>query len=291
MSETHPKLPTPGSHKPASSLTDHPLLAHIPTWTREEPEFQALVESIRDRGLDYEVLIDSEGRVVDGRNRRNACAVLKQPVRVREISEGEAASVIVASLVNRRHLGKGALAYLSAPLFATALEESKARNIAMLKAGTGTVPYSVGNAPKTIEDIAAKVGVSVALMEQALKLRRMLAELGEEVRAKYEPRVLGPWLDEAGEWQDPIGLGYMINGLTSLINDAAGKKKKLGKRAEHARLFLGFLPKLKEHWRRASMEQKAEIAERLKVEVTKFPAELRDEIASAIRAAARADKE
>lgn len=280
---------------PASSLTDHPLLAHIPTWTREEPEFQALLESIRDHGLDYEVLIDSEGRVVDGRNRRNALAVLKQPVRCRQISDGEAASVIVASLVNRRHLSKGALAYLSAPLFSDVLEESKARNIAMLKAGTarleGTVAHSVGHGPKSTADIAATVGVGPTLFDQALKLRRMLTELGEEVRAKYEPRVLGPWLDEAGEWQDPIGLGFMINGLTSLINDAAGRKKKLGKRAEHARLFLGFLPKLKEHWRRATAEQKAEIAEKLKAEVTKFPAELREEIAAALRAAARADRE
>lgn len=275
----------------ASQLSDHPLLAHIPTWTREEPEFQALLESIRERGLDYDVLIDSERRVVDGRNRRNVLAVLKQPVRCRQIGAGEAASVIVASLVNRRHLGKGALAYLSAPLFAGVLEESKARHLAMLQAGGASKPYSVGSAPKNVEDVAAHVGVSVALMEQALKLRRMLTELGEEVRAKYEPRILGAWLDESGEWQEPIGLGYMINGLTSLINEAAGKKKKLGKRAEHARLFLGFLPKLKEHWRRASMEQKAEIAERLKTEVTKFPAELRDEMASALRAAARADKE
>lgn len=40
-------------HFSASDLVDHPLLAHIPVWTREEPEFQALLDSVRDRGLDY----------------------------------------------------------------------------------------------------------------------------------------------------------------------------------------------------------------------------------------------
>ena len=278
-------------HLKSSDLTDHPLLAHIPTWQRDEPEFVALLESIRERGLDYPVLIDHERRVLDGRNRRNALALLGRLVPCLYIDSAESASVIISSLVNRRHLTRGALAYLSAPLFANALEESKARNLAMLKAGSASVAYSVGHAPKNTEDIATQVGVSPALFDQALKLRRMLAELGEEVRAKYEPRVLGPWLDEAGEWQDPIGLGYMINGLTSLINESVGKKKRLGKRAEHARLFLGFLPKLKSHWANATAEQKAEIAQKLKIEVTKFPVELRDEMAAALRSAARADKE
>lgn len=291
MSVSSQTLPVSGDYVSATKLADHPLLSHIPTWDRDQPEFHSLVESIRARGLDYEVLVDEEDRVVDGRNRRNACAVLKQPVRIRRVAQAEAASIIVASLINRRHLGKGALAYLSAPLFKDVLEESKARHLAMLKSGGDSKAYSVGTAPKGVEDVAAQVGVSTALFEQALKLRRMFDEQPAEIRAKYEPRVLGPWLDEAGDWQDPIGLGYMINGLTSLINEAAGKEKKLGKRAQHDRLFIGFLPKLKSHWSSASAEQKAQIAERLKVEVTKFPAELREEMAAALRAAARADRE
>jgi hypothetical protein len=278
-----------------SDLADHPLLAHIPVWTREQPEFTALLDSIRERGLDYPVLIDAEDRIIDGRNRRNVLALLKEPVPCRRIGAGEAASVIVASLVNRRHLTKGALAYLSAPLFEPVLAESKERNLALLKSGVarleGTVAHSVRHGPKTTEDLAAQLGISPRLFDQALKLRRLFDDTEPAIRAKYEPRILGEWQDESGEWQDPVGLGYMINGLTSLLTEAAGRKKQLGKRAQHDRLFVSYLPKLKEHWRKANAAQRAEIAEHLKAEVTKWPGELREEIATALRAASRADRE
>jgi hypothetical protein len=281
---------TPLTTIPAGDLAEHPLLSHIPVWSRNQAEFIALTESIRERGLDYPVLIDAEHRIIDGRNRRNACAVLKRPVECRQIAAGDAASVIVASLVNRRHLTKGALAYLSAPLFETVLDESNARRLANLKQGRPETALSAVSV-KTADDVAAQLGISLRLFEQALKLRRMFEEAAPEVRQTYEPRILGEWQDEAGEWQDPVGLGYMINGLTSLLTEAAGRKKQLGKRAQHDRLFVGYLPKLKEHWKKANASQRAEITQQLKAEVTKWPGELRDEIAAALRSAARADRE
>lgn len=280
-----------------SDLVDHPMLRHIPMWHRDEPEFQSLLESVRDRGLDYEVLIDDENRIVDGRNRRNALAVLRQPVPCRRIGEGEAASVIVACLVNRRHLTKGARAYLAAPLFETVLAEAKQRAFANLSKSTSgsdsalSAESSVLFGPKTAEDVASHLGISPRLFDQALKLRRLFDDCEHDIRTKYEPRILGEWLDDAGEWQDPVGLGYMINGLTSLLTERAGKAKQLGKRAQHDRLFVDYLPKLKEHWKKATAEQRFVITEKLKAEVTKWPGDLRDEIATALRAAARADKE
>lgn len=282
---------TPLTTIPAGDLADHPHLSHIPTWSRDQAEFIALVESIRERGLDYPVLIDGENRVVDGRNRRNACAVLKRPVECRRIDAGEAASVIVASLVNRRHLTKGALAYLSAPLFDDVLAEAKARRTANLKQGKTPETALSAVSVETAADVAAKLGIGLRLMEQALKLRRMFEEVGPEDRLRYEPRILGEWQDDAGEWQDPVGLGYMINGLTSILDEAKGRKKALGKRAQHDRLFFSALPKLRTHWAKASAEQRAIITEKLKAEVTKWPGELREEIAAALRAAARADRE
>ena len=273
-----------------SNLSDHPLLAHIPTWKRDEPEFIALVESIRDHGQDYDALIDSEQRVVDGRNRRNACAVLKIKLRCRPISDGDAASVIVASMVNRRNLTKGSLAYLSAPLFQRVIGEAKARRIANLKHVGGIESALSADSIRNGSDIAAAIGIGTRLFEQAMKLRAMFDEMGEDVREKYEHRVLGPWEEEDGELQDPVGLGYMINGLTSLADDAR-KKKNLGKRAQHDRLFAGLLPKFSLHWKKANADQREQIATRLKADVLKWPDDLRDELAAAIRAAKKAEKE
>jgi hypothetical protein len=272
---------------------DHPLLVGIPVWDGQSPEFAALRDDVRTRGLLYPLLIDNAQRVVDGRNRRNVVRALgglggananRVPCRV--VSQDEAASIIVSCLIHRRQHTKGALAYLVAPLFEQVLTESKNRRAANLR--NVDSPLS-GVSAKTADDVAAQLGIGHTLFEQAIKLRRMFAEMGEEVRAKYEPRILGTWIDEAGDAQDPVGLGYMINGLVSLAADQAGKKN-LGKRAQHDRLFVSFLPKLGLHWKKANPEQREAIATKLKAEVMKFPAELRDEIAGAIRAAAKAEK-
>lgn len=281
-------------------LVDHPLLAGIPMWAPDSAEAQSLRESIRDRGLDYPLLVDNQRRIVDGRNRRNAIRALGglgvrgvghcMQVPCRVIDEEQSASVVVSSLVNRRHLTKGALAYLVAPLFENVLAEAKARRLVNLRqSGPGSESALSAVSVKTAADIAASLGIGGRLFEQALKVRALFSEMGEEVRATYEPRILGDWLDELGEWNDPVGLGYMINGLTSLLLDKAAKKD-LGKRSQHDRLFAGFLPKLSLHWTKATADQRSAIAAQLRAEVLKFPAELREEIAAAVRAAAKAEK-
>lgn len=275
---------------------DHPLLAGIPVWDGQSAEFIALRNDVAARGYDYPALVDNSYRVIDGRNRRNVgralgsvpgCRPGHMPVRV--VNQDEAATIIVSCLINRRQHTKGALAYLVAPLFGDVLKETKARRYGN-RFGSTPAPETAlsADSAKTAEDIAVKIGIGLRLFEQALRLRAMFAEMGEEVRAKYEPRLLGMWQDEHGEWNDPVGLGYMINGLTSI---ADLKKKNLGKRAQHDRLFSGFLPKLSLHWTKASEEQRQHIAEKLRAEVLKFPAELREEIAAAIKAAAKAEKE
>lgn len=190
-----------------SELADHPLLRHIPVWSREEPEFQALLESIRERGLDYPVLIDSERNVIDGRNRRNCLALLGRPIPCRVVPAGDAATIIVASLVNRRHLSKGAQAYLAVPLFESVLAESKERNLAMLRAGGESVPHSVRNAA----EIAEQVGVGLRLFELAMDLHRRFAKNPAQ-KAEFEPKII------AGE----LGLGAAIQAI-------AGQESTRGK--------------------------------------------------------------
>ena len=179
-------------------LTDHPLLSSIPIWDRTSAEFVALVESIRDRGLDYELLVDVELRIIDGRNRRNALATLGRPARCRIVEKEDATSIVVASLINRRHLTKGALAYLAAPMFDAVISESKARRLRNLRdndparSPSAIDPALNAGSAKNAGELATQIGVGLRLFEQAMQLHRLFTKAGAKARAKYECRVLGP---------------------------------------------------------------------------------------------------
>lgn len=197
----------------AADLADHPILAHIPVWERAQPEFQALVESIRERGQDYEVLIDSERRVVDGRNRRNACAVLNEKVRCRMINEAEVAEIALSCLVNRRNLPKSALAYLAAPLLKPAIDEARERKMAMLRQGDS--PSSTEWTTGTVEDLATTLGFGRSMLFYALDLHKKFA-VKAELREQFEPRIL------SGE----LGLGAALQAIAGK-ESTEGKKKPI----------------------------------------------------------------
>ncbi len=300
-------IPQPGETHEVDlrDLADHPLLASIPTWPRDCAEFASLKDSIAERGLDYDILVTTAFEIVDGRNRRNAIATLghqrgcrRGAIRCRFVDQADAASIIVATLGNRRHLTKGALAYLLAPMFDAVIAESKERRVrnlpnvavgkvAAVMAGQAVAPESPLSglsAAKTAEEVAAQMGLGRSLYMQALQLHRMFVKAGAEVRAKYEPRLLGPWQDEHGEWHEPVGLGYMINGITAILENKA--EENLGKRNEHDRLFLGNLGKLSLHWDSATPEQRAQIKGKLFDTFRVWPAELVEQIAAVARKAA-----
>ena len=296
-------IPKPGDTHEVDlrDLSDHPLLASIPTWPRDCADFGSLRDSVAERGLDYDLLATTAFELVDGRNRRNVVATLGgikgcRPghVRVRFVESADAASVIVAALGNRRHLTKGALAYLMAPMFDAVLAESKARRQRNLVADPAarasgaafaeTAP-SAGSA-KNAAEVAAKMGLGARLFEQAMQLHRLFVKAGAEARATYEPRLLGPWQDEHGEWNDPVGLGYMINGITALI-DGEKIEAELGKRNEHDRLFRLGVEKLRHQWDKSTPAQRAKIRAELQAELLKSPAELVNLFLDSARAAAR----
>lgn len=215
MSETMTQ-PTPTLLQlPASELADHPILAHIPVWARAEPEFEALLASIAERGLDYPVLIDSRQQVVDGRNRRNALRVLGRTVTCRVVADAEAAQIAVASLANRRHLPKGALAYLVAPLLKPAVDEIRERQMANIKAGTARASTeSTLGKTGTVEDLARSLGFSRDLLFQALDLHKRF-EGRDDLRAQFEPHII------AGDY----GLGAAIQAIAGKVS-TEGKEKK-----------------------------------------------------------------
>lgn len=260
-------------------LADHPLLAHIPVWPRDSEEFKSLRESVRDDGQLYEVLIDASNRVLDGRNRRNACAALNRPVRCRRVAEAEAVPVVFRSLMQRRHFSKGARAFLAVPLVLPLINAAKERKLGCLRRGESPVSDSIGDGVPTVAQVALDVGVSVDVLDQARRLHDLLAGAPPELAADLTARVID------GE----MGLGYACTALANAARDQA--KTRLDKRAQHDRLFGGYLPKLGLHWTEASAEQRGQIAEALRTQTAHWPVELLEETQAAVRAALKRAKE
>lgn len=270
-----------------NSLTPHPLLASIPMLDEASPEFQALKASIRDRGVDYAVIVDENDRILDGRNRTRAAAQVGAELPCVMRSSAEASEIILSSLLNRRHLPKGALAYLSAPLFATAVESGRARKLANLKSGDSSRKPIESTIGKTVEQLADEMGFGRDLFFQAVK-----------VRALFEKTEVRDWRDGSRTvsatfrgWFEPKILSGEI-GLGGVIQAIAGKESTEGqpcaKRDLATLLRRGFcdLHKRFSRWEGLEPDTRRELTAEIATEATTWPEDVRQRVLAALEKAA-----
>src|SRR4051794_38180436 len=83
-----------------------------------------LVADIRANGLLHPVVLDTEGRIIDGRNRRKACAVAGVEPRFVTF-DGDPVAYIIAAHINRRDLRPGQKAMALADLIASFSKQKK----------------------------------------------------------------------------------------------------------------------------------------------------------------------
>ena len=103
-----------GSVNPGE-LEVHPAAGVFPLV--EGAEFEALVEDIRTNGLQTPILLDAEGRVLDGRNRLRACRAAGVAPRFERWSgAGSPIDAIISLNVRRRHLNPSQRAMAAARL-------------------------------------------------------------------------------------------------------------------------------------------------------------------------------
>lgn len=83
----------------------HPLAEHFPLMSA--PEFEALKKDIKEHGLQEPICL-FEGKILDGRNRYNACLELGIEPRFeqRDFSHEEAVAFSISQNLQRRHLTK-----------------------------------------------------------------------------------------------------------------------------------------------------------------------------------------
>jgi hypothetical protein len=194
---------------PITDLVEHPLLRGMPMLPKTSPEFAHLVASVTSRGLDEEPLKavrqdDGPWLLIDGRHRRRAAeSAGLDEVPVIECQASDAEAIVLAALLARRHLAKGALAYLSFPVIA-------ARRFA-----NGGDRKAQSTESTVLDDLARQLGFSRDLFFQARNLHEVF-EKRPDLRDEYEPRIM------AGE----MGLGACLAGI-------AGRVATEGKNRNH----------------------------------------------------------
>lgn len=276
-----------------AKLSEHPVLAALPVFDEHQPEFIALQASIADAGVDVPILVDEHDRILDGRNRVRACRNLGREVPAIRRSSAEANEIALRALINRRHLPKGALAYLAVPLFADAAEEGRTRRMANLKRGAESPNSDKSEfgtkVAVTVKQLAEQLGFSEDLYEQAVKVRKLFEQTkprewhdGKRTvqmtfKAWFEPKLL------TGE----IGLGGIIQAI-------AGKDSTEGQPVAKRELSLlirrGFddLKKRFTRWESLPPGDRRTLAREAAHEATQWPEDVRNEVLAQLERTANA---
>lgn len=255
-----------------ATLVIHPVCKLTPELQENDAAFLAIVDSIRENGILHPLIIDPENRILDGRHRWRAAKRLRlDQVPTITVDKSNAATVVLNTLMERRHFTKGALAYVAYPLLKDAWDESVQRKMEALKKGqkSESTQYTTGK----IEDFADFLGISRPTLFQAQTLFKSFQE-HPELRAEFEPKIL------SGE----VGLGAAIAG----IGGRMATKDQARPQAREVQLFLQGLDTVHKrfsYWTKFSEVEKREASIVLRRTVLDMPEELRKEMARALKEA------
>jgi hypothetical protein len=273
--------------KDPMELSLHPLARQIPEWETDDPRFGALVEDIRERGLDKPLLIDREDRIVDGKMCWRAAKRLQlTELECRIVPDEQIAGTVVNSLLQRRHCTKGQLAYLVHPFLDIALDERKRNRLANLrKSPMFPEPDSIGFG-RTIKGFVRELGFSEDTFEQAARVHEAFKnpkkfEWNDErrpltLKEYYEPRILAA--------DDAAGLGAVLAGIGAKLSPETTNQHKSGQ----LELFSEALATFKTRWGYwSNFDDGEKRAARLAIKLTAraMPADLREEWAKALKEA------
>jgi hypothetical protein len=127
-------------------------------------DFDSFVKDIETNGLQSAVVLDTDGRILDGRNRARACEVLGIDVRTTVYQGSNVVQYVVSHNLHRRHLTDSQRAIIAA-------------RIAQRPAGNAGVPKrQLGNItglPPTTSEASTLLGVGVSTVQKA---KRVIAD-------------------------------------------------------------------------------------------------------------------
>jgi hypothetical protein len=253
-------------------------------------DFEALIRSIRFNGLREKIKVVQGPKgylVVDGRHRlgavreiinrlgpgNHATAVRLRDVGVPcEVVKEEEVAAIIQDAVTRRHMSKGARAYLAVlmqPEVATTEKRGGDRSKTALNADL-----------LTAEILACRAGVSVRLIEDAVSLYRTF-ESRKDLRKKFEDSI---WVG-AGLASVKAGIeGFLQLGKTPDSPESEEEKKaRLSNQWLHTGLgYFNSIGRYWEEYERLDDDQEKALIERATEVFAKAPESIRNAIKAAI---------
>jgi ParB-like chromosome segregation protein Spo0J len=148
-------------------------------------EFSKLVKDIDTHGQRERIIVDSDGRIIDGRNRAAACQRLGIEPRT-ESYDGQATIDLVISLnVHRRHLSPSQLAAVAVEALPLYEAEAKARQVAAGGSHDRSAPVGAQRSEpaRAAEQAAAATGASTRNVQRGKRVKASSETVFEEVKA------------------------------------------------------------------------------------------------------------
>lgn len=258
MNQTETTPPTTDNHqvtmRDPADLRIHPILAAMPRMAEDSTQFGALADDIGARGVIEPLKITADDQIVDGRHRFLAAKRQQlAAVPTMLVQDDQVLGMILATLIHRRHYGKGAIGYIAYPFLQEAHEEAvdaaREKIAKNLKTGKNTnvsresTQWTLG--VKRVEDFADRLGICRATYMQAAQVHKLFED-HPDFKADMEPQILDP--------DKPIGLGAVIQGWAG-FNSTAGKERYHSRPVHNFEQSLAGLAKRSARWAEWSEDQ------------------------------------
>jgi ParB-like chromosome segregation protein Spo0J len=169
----------------------HPVASLFPPLP--EDELQELADSIRAVGLDQPIVIDGEGRVLDGRNRLAACELAGVEPSFVTYQGADTGDFALRTNITRRHLSPGARAILvaqAARLSGQSTRQAAASVPDMGRGRIGEANIIIDHAPDLVPRVMAGAAFSRAYEEATARKKAGAAKEATVKRLTPELRAL-----------------------------------------------------------------------------------------------------
>jgi hypothetical protein len=236
MSQAH--IPQITQRDPAD-LRPHPLHKDVPKPDKDSAEWRAFVDSIDAGGIIHPLIVTRTGQVMDGVRRWLAARQLQlDQVPCIERPETEAATLMVETLMHRRHMTRGAAVYLLLPSLQDYVDGAEQRRLANLARGRKIMqkplifPKASTLGFEDVAELAEHFGVTGETIRLAVYVRRLLYEPKcDRLAALHRDcRIKQPPLERLQELQVALRAEFepaLLDGTKNLWNVRSGIAGKL----------------------------------------------------------------